>query len=181
MQWKGDYVLLEILSQWEHYPRMPSLPNFDLCTCKVWSCYVQGFRRKCICKKYMIKPWPYVKVTWSIALYIMWPVYLQNLKLLWPMVKEMHYQEITRGSWPQGQGGQGHTKCFLVPLTSCDLCTSKVWCCYILWLRRRCIYKKIHYLTLALGSRSHKMLPSTLDIMWPMHQQSLILLHPTVK
>ena len=25
------------------------------------------------------------------------------------------------------------------------------------------------------------MLPSTLDIMWPMHQQSLILLHPKVK
>ena len=95
MRWNGDYVLLEILSQWEHYPRTPSLPNFYLCTCKVWSCYVQGFRRKCICKKHIIKPWPYVKVTWSIALYIMWPVYLQNLKLLWPMVKEMHYQEIT--------------------------------------------------------------------------------------
>ena len=25
------------------------------------------------------------------------------------------------------------------------------------------------------------MLPSTLDIMWPMHQQSLILLYPTVE
>ena len=58
---------------------------------------------------------------------------------------------------------------------------SKVWCCYIPWLRRRCIYKKIHYLTLFLGSRSHKMLPDTLDIMWPNHQQSLILLHPTVE
>ena len=38
---------------------------------------------------------------------------------------------------------------------------------------------KIHYLTL--GSRSHKMLPSTLENMWPMHQQSLKLLHPMVK
>ena len=36
-----------------------------------------------------------VKVTWSIALYIMWPMYLQKLKLLQPMVKEMHYQENT--------------------------------------------------------------------------------------
>ena len=31
-----------------------------------------------------------------------------------------------------------------------------------------------------MGSRSHWMLPSTLNIMWPMHQQSLILLHPRV-
>ena len=93
------------------------------------------------------------------------------------MVNEMHYQEkYIIWPWPQG-----HTKCWPVPLTSCDLCTSKVWCCYIPWLRRRCIYKKIHYLTLTLGSRSHKMLPSTLDIMWPMNQQSLILLHPTVE
>ena len=80
--------------------------------------------------------------------------------------------------WPQGQG---HTKCSPVPSTLCDLCNSEMWCCYIPWLRRRCIYKKIHYLTLTLGSRSHKMLPMTLDIMWPMRQQSLILLHPKVK
>ena len=98
------------------------------------------------------------------------------------MVNEMHNQEkYIIWPWPQGQGGQGHTKCWPVPSTSCDLCTSKVWCCYIPWLRRRCIYKKVHYLTLTLGSRSHKILPSTLDIMWPMHQQSLILLHPTVE
>ena len=83
--------------------------------------------------------------------------------------------------WPQGHGGQGHMKYCSVPSTSCDLCTSKFWCCYIPWSRRRCIYKKIHYLTLTLGSRSHEILPITLDIMWPMHQQSLMLLHPTVK
>ena len=46
-------------------------------------------------KEYLIKPWPNVKVTWSIALYIMWHVYLQSMKLLRPMVKEMHYQEKT--------------------------------------------------------------------------------------
>ena len=61
--------------------------------------------------------------------------------------------------WTQGEGGQGHIKCCPVPSTSCDVCTSKVWCCYIPWLRRRCIYKKIHYLTLTLGSRSHKYFP----------------------
>ena len=151
--------------------------------------------------------WPLskVKVTWSIAFFIMWPMYLQSLKLLHPMVKEMHYQEnIHYWPWPQCQGGQGHMKCCLVPSTSCGLCTSKVWYCYILRLRRRCIYKKIHYHTkccpvpstscdlctyrvwsyyvkglggdaftrkfniwlLTLTSRSHKLLPSTLYIMW---------------
>ena len=67
--------------------------------------------------------------------------------------------------------------------TSCDLCTCTVWKCYIQWLRR-CITKKIHCLTLtprSRGSRSHEMLPSTLEIMWPMYQQSLMLLHPMVK
>ena len=60
------------------------------------------------------------------------------------------------------------------------LCTSKV-CCYIPWSISRCTYRKIHNLTLTLVSRSHEMLPSTLDIMWPMHQQSLMMLHPKVK
>ena len=44
---------------------------------------------------------------------------------------------------------QGHTKCCPVPSTLCDLCASKVLYCHIppSRLRRRCIYKKIHYLT----------------------------------
>ena len=98
--------------------------------CKVWSCYVQPFRRRCIYKKVHyftfdldLRSWintkniaqylsglggnaftrniwfdldlGWVKVTWSIALYIVWPMYLQNLKLLRPMVKEMHYQKNT--------------------------------------------------------------------------------------
>ena len=37
-----------------------------------------------------------VKVTWSTALYIMWPMYLESLKMLPPMVKEMHYKENTQ-------------------------------------------------------------------------------------
>ena len=46
------------------------------------------------------------------------------------------------------------------------------------------LLRKIHYMTLtpmSRGSRSHKMLTSTLDFMWPMHQQSFMLLHPMVK
>ena len=65
----------------------------------------------------------------------MCPMYLQSLKLLRPMVKEMHLQENTLFDLDPGSR----------------------------------------------GSRSHKMLPSTLDIMRPMHQQSLMLLHPMVK
>ena len=41
---------------------------------------------------------------------------------------------------------------------------------------RRCIYKKIHYLTLTFRSESHKMLPSAFHSMWHMHLQSLKLL-----
>ena len=76
---------------------------------------------------------------------------------------------------------QGHTICCPIPSTSCDLCTCKVCSCYILQFRRRCIYKKIHYLTLTLGLRSYEVLPSTLYIMWPIHLQSLKVLCPRVK
>ena len=66
-----------------------------------------------------------------------------------------------------------------LPSTACGLCTCKVWSCYCQWLRR-CNARKIHnYYTL--GSRSHKMLPSTLDFMWPMYRQSSMLLNPMVK
>ena len=60
--------------------------------------------------------------------------------------------------------GQGNTKCFPVPSKSYDLCTCKIWNCYVQQFRRRCIYKKIHYLTLTFGSRLHNVapVPSTL-------------------
>ena len=37
--------------------------------------------------------------------------------------------------------------CCLVPSTSCDLCTGKICSCYFQKFMRRCVYKKIHYLT----------------------------------
>ena len=66
---------------------------------------------------------------------------------------------------------QGHTKHWpkhcLAPSTSCDLYTCNLWICYV----TNSFYKKIHFWTLLLilGSRSHKTLPSTHCIMWPMH------------
>ena len=68
---------------------------------------------------------------------------------------------------------RGPTKHCPVPSTSCDHCTCKVWSCYVQRLRRRCIYKKIRYLTLTFRTMSHKTLPSILYIMWTMHLQSL--------
>ena len=50
--------------------------------------------------------------------------------------------------WPWGQG---HTKYCPVPSTSCDLFSYKVCSCYVKRGRRRCIYKKIQYLTFDLN------------------------------
>ena len=41
----------------------------------------------------------------------------------------------------------GYTKSHQVPSTSCEVCTGKIWSCYFQKFMRRCIYKKIHYLT----------------------------------
>ena len=84
-----------------------SSQSWNLCTCNVWSCYVQGFGRRCIYKK-------------------------------------IHYMTLTQYVLDLSQG---HTKCSSVPSTSCDLCTCIVWSCYVERFGRRCIYKKIHYVT----------------------------------
>ena len=77
--------------------------------------------------------------------------------------------------WPL-PWGHGHTNCCQVPSTSRHLCYCKVWSCHVQRLRRRCIDKKELYC-----QGSHKMLPSTLHIMWSMHLQNLKLLKQTVE
>ena len=84
-----------------------SSKSWNLCTCNVWSCYVQGFGRRCIYKK-------------------------------------IHYMTLSQYVLDLSQG---HTKCSSVPSTSCDLCTCIVWSYYVERFGRRCIYKKIHYVT----------------------------------
>ena len=87
------------------------------------------------------------------TLIIMWAIRLQSLKVLCPRTKEeMHLQNKLFDLWSSPLG-QGHTKCCPVPSTSCGLCTCKVWNCYIQWLRRRCIYKKIYNLTFDLDAK----------------------------
>ena len=113
-----------------------------------WSCYSQLLRR-CIKKKiHYLTLTPRSRGSRShkmlpSTLDFMWPMHQQSLMLLHPMVEEkMYLQENTLFDL------HGHTKCCPAPSTLCDLCTNKVLYCYIPRLRRRCIYKKIHYLTL---------------------------------
>ena len=84
----------------------------------------------------------------SNILYIIWHMHLESLKLLSQTTwEEMHLQENSLYDlwpWPLGQD---HAKCDPVLFTSCNLCSYKVWSRKVLRFRRRCIYKKIHYMT----------------------------------
>ena len=62
--------------------------------------------------------------------------------------EEMHLQANTL--FDLCPWGKVTKKSCSVPSTSCDLCTWKVYSCYVQWFRGRCIYKKIHYLILGL-------------------------------
>ena len=70
------------------------------------------------------------------------------------------YKKYTIWPWPSGQG---QTKCCPVPSTSCDLCTYRVWSYYVKRLRR-CIFKKIQYLTFDLGIKVHRN-----GVQYPLH------------
>ena len=143
------------------------------------------FTRKCIIWFLILTLWSMSHKTLPSTLYIMWPMHLKTLKLLCPMVhEEMNLQEnalFDFWSWPCGQCPTKHCP---VPSTSCDLCTCKVWRCNVQQFRR-CIFKKIHYLTFDqrsnnVKSRSHETLHSTLYFMWTMHLQSLNMLCPMI-
>ena len=134
---------------------------FDLCPCKVWICYSQWLRR-CITKKihYLtLTPRSRESVSHEMlpsTLDIVWSMHQQSLMLLHHMVKDkMHLKENTLfdlDKWIKA------TRNVAQYPTSCDLCTSKFWYCFIWRFRKRCIYNKIYY---------YKMLPSALFIMWP--------------
>ena len=120
--------------------------TFDLdLWCIVWNCYIQQFRR-CIynTSKYIIWPWllrSRSHETLPSAFFIMWHM-IERFR------RRCVYKKII--IWPC-PWGQGHKKYCPVPSISCDLCICKVWSCCPQWSRRKCIYKKIHFLTLTLG------------------------------
>ena len=149
--------------------------------CKVWNCYVQPFKRRCIYKKVHYftfdldlrsrthtKRCPVSSTSYVICTCKVWSCYAQQFRRKCIYKKYLIWQ------------GQGHIK--HCPLHHCYLSTCKVWSCYGQWLRR-CITKNTLFDLdpKVKGWRSHKMLPSTLDFMWPIRQQSLMLLHPMVK
>ena len=103
---------------------------------------------------------------------IMWPMHQQSLMLLHYMVKEkMHLQENTLFEIELGVKVTRNIPQY--PRHHVSYAPAQFDYCNIPRLMRRCIYKKIHWLTLTIGSRSREMLPSALYVMWPMHLQSL--------
>ena len=118
-----------------------------------------------------------IKVTQNVAQYPRHYVTYAPAKFDIPISHGWREDAFTRKyiKWPW-PSGQGHAKCCPVPSTSCDLCTYRVWSYFVKSFRRRYIYKKIHYLIFEVT----QMLPSTLNIMWPIQLQSLKLLHQKV-
>ena len=115
------------------------------------------------------------------ALYIMWPMHLQSLKLLCQKLEEeKHLQEnslfdLDLGVKVTRNVAQYPLHHVTYPATKFEVATSNplggntFTRKYIIWS-----------LTLTFGSRSHKMLPSTLNIMRPIQLQSLKLLRQKV-
>ena len=183
------YIIWHWPSRQGHAKCCPvSSTSCEQCHYRVWSYYIKSFRRRSIYQKIQYLTFDLdlgVKAHKLLpsTLYIMWSIQLQSLKFLGLTVyEEIHLQVNTLFDFWPWPWGQGHTKCCPVPSTSCELCTYRVWSCYVNMFRRRSIYKKFNIwpLTLTLGSRSHKMLLSTLIIMWPIQLQSLKLLRITV-
>ena len=142
--------------------------SYALCTCKTWRCYVKWFSRGCIYKK--IHCLTLKLVTQNIAQYPLHHVTYAPAKFEVATSNGLAGDAFTRKYivWPWHWW---HKHC-PVPSTLCDLCTCKVWSCYVKWFCRRCIYKKIHYLTFDL--------PSTLYIICIMHLQNLKMLRQMV-
>ena len=139
-----------VFDQGQCHTKWSAVPSTsrDLCTCIVWSCYVDRFWRKCIYKKILYMTFDLdlgVNITQNVAQYSLHHVTYAATKIEVATSNGLG-DKFTRKyiPWPWGQGQK---KCCPVPSTPCDLCSCKFWRCYVKSLRRRCIYKKMHYLT----------------------------------
>ena len=132
---------------WSHMKRCPVPSTLcDLCTCKVWSCYIQRFRRRYIYKKIHYLTFGHdlgVEVSWNIAQYPLHYVTYATAKFEVAMSNSLWGDAFSRKyiiwSCPWSQG---HTKHCPVPSTLCYLCTCKVWSGYVQQFWRRCNCKK---------------------------------------
>ena len=125
----------------------------DLCTNRVWSYYLKSFRRRSIYKKIQYLTFDLdlgVKVTQNVAQYPLHHVTYPTTKFEVARSNRLGGDTFTRKyiiwSLTLTLGSRSH-KMLPSKLTSCDLFSYKVWSCYIKRFRRRCIYKKIQYLT----------------------------------
>ena len=109
---------------------------------------------------------------------IMWPMHQQSLILLHPTIKEkMHLQE--KHYLPYFTYTRNVAQC---PLHHVTYAPTEFEVTMSRALGGEAFIRKLNIwpLTLTLVSRSHKMLPSTIYIMWPIPLQSFKLLHLTV-
>ena len=155
--------------------------SYDLSTCKVWSCYVQQFRRRCIYKKVYegqghTKCCPVPSKSCDLCTYRVWSYYVNSFRKR-SIYKKIQYLTFDRdlevkvtqnvAQYPPHHVTYPATK-FEVARSNRkggDTFTRK----YIIWS-----------LTLTLGSKSHKTLPSILYIIWPFQLQSLKLIRQKV-
>ena len=114
------------------------------CTCKVWRCCVrlQQFRRCIYIKIQYLTSDLWVKVTLNVAQY---PHLYVNYAPVWSCY--IAKEDMDLQPWPNWS--------HKILLSTLNImwpnCICKVWKCYIQQFRRRCIYKKIHYLISDLG------------------------------
>ena len=160
--------------------------SYDLCTCKIWNCYVQQFRRRCIYKKVH-----YLTLTWRSR-----SNNVLSCKCIFAQCPLHHVTyaptefEVTTS---KALGGEAFTRNSIFdldlgvkvtqnvaqyPLHHVNHPATKFEVARSNRLGGDTFTRKFNIwpLTLTLGSRSHKMLPSTLYIMWPFQLQKLKLL-----
>ena len=102
----------------QNVDQVPST-SYDLNTLKVWSFYVQRFRRWNYKLHYLTLTLGSMSLeTLTSTHYIMWRIHF-----IWPLTLTF---------------GTGDTKGCVVPSTPCDLYTYIVWICYLQCLRRWC-------------------------------------------
>ena len=109
--------------------------------CKVWNCYIQRLRRRCIYKKSnnIISPLTLTLGqghTWNIAQYPLHHMTYSPAKFEVALSNCLGGKAFTTNIWFDPRS-RSHGA---LSYTSCNLCTCQVWSCYSKWLRR-CIYK----------------------------------------
>ena len=144
--WK--YMKLDF-SRWYTITNTSVLSNQSIH--KVWSCYVQRFRRYIYKKEHYFtfdlrsRTLTFGQIhKLNVAQYHLHHMTYASAKFLVAMSNDLGGNAFTRNIWVELDLGPRSRE--VLPSTSCDLCTCKVWSCYCQWLRR-CIYKKIHYFT----------------------------------